>query len=107
LSQIPNDASGNYSANFNIDKSRYKTARGYDSTVWQKVYQNGTEKYVMIAELNTIIPTFGVSADPPSLLPISPHFGADSTNAYYELHWQPSWGFRIKAANNALLMPKV
>lgn len=107
LSQIPNDASGNYTANFNIDKGRYRTARGYDSTVWQKVYQNGTEKYVMVAELNTIIPSFGVSSDPPSLLPISPHFGADSTNAYYELHWQPSWGFRVKAANNSLLMPAV
>ena len=107
LSQIPNTASSNYLTNFNIDQGRYKTARGYDSTVWQKVYQNGVEKYVMIAELNTIVPTFGVKADPPSLLPISPHFGADSTNVYYELHWQPSWGFRVKAANNILLMPKV
>ena len=107
LSQIPNNVSGNYTANFNIDKERYRTARGYDSTVWQKVYQNGTEKYVMVAELNTIIPSFGVSSDPPSLLPISPHFGADSTNAYYELHWQPSWGFRVKAANNSLLVPAV
>ena len=107
LNQIPNDASSNYLANFNIDQSQYNTARGYDSTVWQKVYQNGDEKYVMIAELNTVIPTFGVTSDPPSLLPISPHFGADSTNAYYDLHWQPNWGFRIKAANNQMMMPKV
>ena len=107
LNQIPNDASGNYLTNFNIDKSRYNTARGYDSTVWQKVYSNGTEKYVMVAELNTVVPSFGVSSDPPSLLPINPHFGADSTNVYYELHWQPNWGFRVKAANNRMMMPKV
>lgn len=107
LNQVPNDSSSNYLANFNIDQGRYHTARGYDSTVWQKVYSNGVEKYVMIAELNTIVPTFGVSSDPPSLLPISPHFGADSTNVYYELHWQPNWGFRIKAANNELMIPKV
>ena len=95
------DTSNSYLYNFNIDNSYYNTSRGYDSTVWQKVYSNGKEKYVMIAELNTVVPTFGVTSDAPSLLPISPHFGADSTNVYYDLHWQPSWGFRIKAASNA------
>lgn len=107
INQIPNDASGNYQTNFNVDRGRYSTARGYDSTVWQKVYSNGVEKYVMIAELNSVVPSFGVSSDPPSLLPISPHFGADSTNVYYELHWQPNWGFRVKAANNNMMLPQV
>ena len=96
-----------YLTNYNIDLRRYHVSRGYDSTVWQKVYNNGTEKYVMIAELNTVVPTFGVTADAPSLLPISPHFGADSTNVYYDLHWQPSWGFRVKAANNGLYTSRI
>jgi len=61
----------------------------------------------MIAELNTVVPTFGLTADPPSLIPLNPHWGADSTNVYYSLHWQPQWGFRIKAANRSLTIPSV
>jgi hypothetical protein len=34
--------------------------RGWDSTVWQKVYENGKESYVMIAELNGVVPTFDI-----------------------------------------------
>ena len=43
----------------------------------------------MVAELNTVVPTFDISADAPTLLPITPHFDTDSTNVYYKLHWQP------------------
>lgn len=93
----------NYLTNFAIDVAAYGTNRGYDSTVWQKVYANGTEKYVMVAELNSVVPTFDVSADPPSMAPLTPHFDNDSTNMYYKLHWQPSWGLRTKAASNSLL----
>ena len=100
LTQLSVADSTDYLINFAIDNNYYNTSRGYDSTVWQKVYSNGVEKYVMIAELNTVVPTFGVTPDAPSLLPISPHFGADSTNVYYDLHWQPAWGFRVKAASN-------
>lgn len=32
------------------------------------------KKYVQIAELNTVIPTFGVTADAPTQTPITPHF---------------------------------
>ena len=92
-----------FTKNFNEDKAYYGNSRGYDSTVWQKVFVNGVEKYVMIAELNSVVPTFGISADPPSLLPINPHWGSDTTNVYYELHWQPQWGFRVKAADSDLV----
>lgn len=87
-----------YIVNYNIDRKAYGGGRGYDSTVWQKVYADGIERYVMIAELNTVIPTFGVSADAPTMSPITPHFSSDSTNMYYRVHWQPSWGFRVKSA---------
>ena len=97
----------NFLINFQTDVAIYGTARGYDSTVWQKVYSGGTEKYVMVAELNTVVPTFDVTADAPSIIPIMPHFDTDSTNVYYKLHWQPQWGFRIKAANANLMGPTI
>lgn len=89
-----------YTANYGIDKALYKTenynqGRGYDSTVWQKVYVGEDEKYVMIAELNTVTPTFELSVDAPTMEPITPHFGTDSTNLNYKLHWQPQWGLRV------------
>lgn len=87
-----------YIINYNIDRKAYGGGRGYDSTVWQKVYADGFERYVMIAELNSVVPTFDVSADAPTLSPVAPHFDADSTNIYYRVHWQPTWGLRVKSA---------
>lgn len=95
----------NYFKNYNIDIGIYGVSRGYDSTVWQKVYTNGVPKYVMIAELNSVVPTFDLAADAPSLFPNIPHFDSDSTNVYYRLHWQPQWGMRLKASNPALRTP--
>ena len=90
----------NYTQNYNIDTSVYGAGRGYDSTVWQKVYTEGTEKFVMIAELNTVVPTFDITADAPTMTPITPHFDSQSTNVYYKLHWQPQWGMRIAQASS-------
>lgn len=89
------DEGPNYTVNYNIDVSRYGAGRGYDSTVWQKAYIDGYEKYIMIAELNSVVPTFDVSADAPTMDPLVPHFDTQSTDIYYKLHWQPSWGFRV------------
>ena len=94
-----------YSVNYNIDVDYYHTSRGYDSTVWQKTYQNNEDKYVMVAELNTVVPTFDIAADAPRMVPLTPHFGADSSNVYYKLHWSPSWGFRVKAVDPNLQIP--
>lgn len=85
----------NYTINYNVDISTYGAGRGYDSTVWQKAYIDGYEKYIMIAELNSVVPTFDVSADAPTMAPLIPHFDTQSTDIYYKLHWQPSWGFRV------------
>lgn len=90
-----------YQDNYNIDKEVYPDkGRGYDSTVWQKVHLDGEEKYVMIAELNTVVPTFDVTADAPTITPLAPHYDKDSTNIYYKMHIQSPWGFRVKPANN-------
>ena len=90
----------NYTQNYNIDMSVYGEGRGYDSTVWQKVYTQGSEKYVMIAELNSVVPTFDIAADAPTMEPIPPHFDISSTNVYYKVHWQPQWGMRIAQADS-------
>lgn len=90
----------NYTVNYNIDVSHYGAGRGYDSTVWQKAYIDGYEKYIMIAELNSVVPTFDVSADAPTMDPLVPHFDTQSTDIYYKLHWQPSWGFRVAEGEN-------
>lgn len=91
-------ADSEYVYNYNVDIAVYGAGRGFDSTVWQKIFTDGQQKYVMIAELNSVVPTFGISADAPSMVPITPHFDKRSTNTYYNLHWQPTWGFRIKSA---------
>ena len=51
----------------------------------------------MIAELNSVVPTFDLAADPPTMTPIMPHFDTNNTNVYYKLHWQPQWGLRVAA----------
>lgn len=105
LSVDDTTADKNYRINYAIDEEAYGSARGYDSTVWQKTYVNGHPRYVMIAELNSVVPALDVSADAPTFTPIMPHFSQDSTNIYYKLHMQPTWGFRIKAANPELRLP--
>jgi hypothetical protein len=102
---LSTSADQNYLMNFNVDTTRYGTSRGYDSTVWQKTYANGIAKYVMIAELNSVVPTIDIAADAPTLAPMMPHFDKDSTNIYYKLHMQPSWGFRVRAADHLLRVP--
>lgn len=92
-----------YYGNYMIDKEYYgdgNIGRGWDSTVWQKVYSDNTEKYVMIAELNSVVPTFDLAIDQPTLNPMTPHFDSDSSSLYYRLHVQPNWGFRIANYDN-------
>ena len=90
----------NYEINYNVDKQVYKNlGRGYDSTVWRKIVaENGDAKYVMLAELNSVVPTFDIAVDAPTNEPTAPHFGADKSNVYYPLHVQANWGFRIGKA---------
>ena len=86
-----------YFFNFNQDKAvkEYDTSRGYDGTVWVKTTVNNEIKYVNIAELNSVVPSFEMVADAPTMSPILPHFDTASNNIYYKLHWQPAWGMRI------------
>lgn len=109
LDKDPNAAKSNYIKNFAIDEKhlngeQQKSFKGYDSTVWMKSSVTASDgklitKYVNIADLNSVVPTFDIAADAPTMTPITPHFDADSTNVYYKLHAQPQWGFRIAKAD--------
>ena len=93
------ESDSNYVVNYNLDVSVFGEGRGYDSTVWQKAYIDGYDKYIMIAELNSVVPTFDIVADAPAMDPIIPHFDTNSTDVYYKLHQQTPWGFRVKPAS--------
>lgn len=100
----------NYITNYQIDENHYYNVsdfteisfKGYDSTVWVKTTINTDDglitKYVNIADMNSVVPTFAVVADAPTMNPITPHFDADSTNVYYKLHMQSPYGFRVAAS---------
>ena len=95
-SYVPNQASTGYAAHFNQDVEKY--GRGYDSTVWMKTYDinKNTYRYVLIAELNTVVPNFHLVFDAPSNAPTAPYFDRDSTNVDYYLHAQAEWGHGIR-----------
>ena len=44
----------------------------------------------MVAELNSVVPTFDITVDAPTVTPIAPHWDSDTSNVYYKLHLQPS-----------------
>lgn len=102
----------NYITNYQIDENHYYNVtdyteisfKGYDSTVWVKTTVNVNDKlitkYVNIADMNSVVPTFDIAADAPTMEPLTPHFDADSTNVYYKLHTQAPFGFRVKKDEN-------
>lgn len=101
VTAVNKDDATPYLINHNIDYEEYKNAKGYDSSVWTKVNEEKDGKLVTryrnIADLNSIVPTFDLETDAPTMTPITPHFDADSTNVYYKLHTQPQWGLRVAA----------
>ena len=96
-----------FNRNYNIDKGNYNTERTYDSTVWQKTYVGNEEKYIMIADLNTITPSFSFTADAPTVTPVPPHYDPNQTNTNYNIHIQGPWGLRVRGANGNLKVPTI
>ena len=82
-----------------IEKGRLFNRSGYDSTIWEKIVENGVFKYIMIGSLNSEMPRLSIKAEAPSEIPEPPHFDENSTNMDYTIHMQPSWGFRVKHAD--------
>lgn len=76
--------------------STFNEQQGWDSTIWQKIVDNGFEKYSLVGKLNSYMPRLFIDTDAPTLKPMAPHWGTNSTNRQYTLHMQPNWGLRIK-----------
>jgi hypothetical protein len=73
-----------YQINYNIDVQKY--GRGYDGTVWRKVYDPDLNKYryVLLAELNAAVPTFHSIVTNPLEISDAPSIDeTDSTNLNY------------------------
>ena len=90
-----------YLINYNIDKQHYgvdQALRGYDGTVWQKIYSEGQGKFILIARLNGIMPGLQLLPDAPSTLPSISYIDSKSSDALYRIHVPSHWGFRIKEA---------
>ena len=49
----------------NREKDIQEYGNTYDSTVWQKVYENNKEKYIMVAELNATVPQLSLNLQKP------------------------------------------
>lgn len=96
-----------YNRNFWVDMSNYGTDsdfdplnRGYDSTVWQKIYSEKGERYELVARLNALMPAMELVADAPSQTPLAPHLDTKSSDALYSIHVPTPWGFRVKPATD-------
>lgn len=91
-----------YLLNYYADKQSYPEMpyNGYDSTIWKKSIEGGREIYQMIGSLNSDAPHFSVAADAPSVNPMAPHMGENSTNQNYTLHIPTNWGFKVKPAES-------
>ena len=67
---LPASISDWYNSHYYIDKKIFDSVgRGWDSTVWQKTYKDDDLAYVMIAELNGVVPTIDLTIEPPVWLP--------------------------------------
>lgn len=88
-----------YLKNYNIDKATYGTrfdVRGYDATIWEKVYSKGRGSFVLIAYLNGVMPALDLFADPPTQTPAIPYIDALSSDSYYRIHIPSMYGFQLK-----------
>lgn len=98
--QVTSEAQSTFAFNYNKDVARY--GRGYDSTAWVKTVDSATGeyRYVMVAELNTVVPNFHLVADPPSATPVAPYFDSNTTTLDYYMHVPAQYGWRINQATD-------
>lgn len=101
LTYVPYEGStSSYATNYNLDVQSY--GRGYDSTAWIKTFDPQTNgyRYVMVAELNTVVPNFHLVIDPPNSKPYGPYFDKSTTNLDYYMHVQAPFTFRINEVSD-------
>lgn len=86
-----------YGFNRFVDEKYFPTLDyPYDSTVWQKVYINNEEKYLMISQLNANNPTIDLHVKQPGFNGIAavPNLNVDNKDKY-DLFVSSQSGFRI------------
>ena len=85
-----------YLVNFNLDRATYGEsfdARGYDGTVWQKVFSDGYGKFILIGRATATLPAIELFPDPPKLTPNAPYIDALSSDSFYRIHVPSMFGF--------------
>lgn len=97
---LPDEDFSDYVTNYNLDRTEYGDdfdIRGYDATVWQKVYSEGYGRFVLIARLNGgLIPEIQLIPGAPSLEPTSPYIDAYSAENLYRIKVPSMYGFQVK-----------
>lgn len=89
----------NYKANREADAEKYYAS--YDHTVWQKIYSNNQEKYILVAELNPEAPTFELITDAPGSMDGAPHFDLSlSSELNYVYHVPKNWNIILNQYNS-------
>ena len=88
-----------YLTNYRSDKDTYGDAfddRGYNATVWQKIYSDGVGRFILIARLECSPPQIVLYPEAPSMDPVAPYLDASSTDQLYKIHVPAHWGLQIK-----------
>lgn len=99
----PPEENETYLTNYNIDKEEYGEnfdIRGYDGTVWQKIYDFGHGSFINIAFLNGLMPIISLNSAAPTSFPQEIKFNQNSSYGYYDITIPDKWGFKIKEADN-------
>ena len=91
-----------YQKNRELDAGKYFAS--YDHTVWQKIYSDNQEKYILVAELNAEAPTFELITDAPDAMGGAPHFDLSlSSELNYVYHVPKNWGIMLNTYNPDIL----
>lgn len=87
----------------NIDLTKYGNV--FDSTVWQKIYEGATEKYIMVAELNAIAPQLDLEIQSPVIYTTATT--AQATSGLYVLNTTNNSIIKLNNAKESYNQPKV
>ena len=97
---LPDADFSKYMINFNKDRATYGEdfdPRGYDATVWEKIYSEGLGRFILIARLNGgLFPDIELYPEAPSELPSAPYIDTLSTEALYRIRVPSMFGFQPK-----------
>ena len=87
-----------YYAHKKADWEAYRA--NYDCTVWMKIYIDGKERYIMVAELNAEAPVLEIIDDAPDCYNGSAHFDARASTDLNYLYYIPrNWNIVMNQYN--------